>query len=485
MSDHLVDRERELRELVEMAAAPEHQLALLYGRRRVGKTFLLTHGFDDAEAEVLYFTASATSPAINRRALLREARAWSGAELREEDHSTWRLVFRSLFELHPDRSLVVVIDEFQYLASDDEGMLEVASELNAVWEGTIHRDSGLLVVLAGSAVRSMRQLESGGSPLFGRLDWRRKLKPFDYRDTARMVSFDRRDQILTYAAFGGTPKYLAAIDDSRSLADNIVDLLLSPDGPVRMQLETALEQEEGLRNSAKYRAILASIGLSRSPVGDIAASLDQSSDSALKRMVKRLVELDYLEAERNFEAPVNQAVRYRLADPAQRFYYGLVLPNESAIASAGARRVWEERIEPQVWPAYVGREVFEDVVRQGYLRQLEDPQLLSVDTWGRWEGKDRNRRQIEIDIVARLLDGRMMTGSIKFRNRPVGAKVFLDHVHHLERLADSGKKWAYEALEEQAVFFFISAGGFKDSFREVREEYPQQTVLTWTLDELF
>jgi AAA+ ATPase superfamily predicted ATPase len=471
-----------------MATDEEHQLALLYGRRRVGKTFLLTHAWDEDTVELLYFTASATSSEINRRALLREVRTWSGDELRDRDHPTWRTVFRAIFERAPRRPLVVVLDEFQYLAEGDEGVREVASELNAVWESRLQRDEGLLVVLSGSAIRSMEALESGGSPLFGRLDWRRKLEPFDYRDAGRMVdTYDHRNQMLTYAAFGGMPKYLDTVDDERPLEENIVDLLLSADGSVRMQVETAIEQEEGLRDAAKYRSILASVGQSRRTIGEIAASLDRSADSGLRRMLKRLVQLEYLEEERNFDAASNQARRFRMADPAQRFYYGLVLPHASAIASAGAETVWNERLESQTWPTYVGQEVFEDVVRQAYLRRTRDDtsELPDVDTWGRWEGKDRNRRQIELDVVTRLLDGRMMTGSAKFRNRRAGAKVFLDHVHALERLADSGYGWAREALEPDAVFLFVSTSGFKESFWEVREEHDAYDVIAWDLDDLF
>jgi hypothetical protein len=481
----IVDRETELRELREMATAEERHLALVYGRRRVGKTFLLTHTWRDSHVEQLYFTASATSPAINRRALLREARTWADVELREQDHPTWRTVFESIFELYPDRPLVVVLDEFQYLADDRDGLGHVASELNAVWESDLRREAGLLLVLSGSAIRSMKALESGGSPLFGRLDWRRKLEPFDYFDAAHMTPWGAREDVCAYAAFGGVPKYLDAIDPDRSLEANIVDLLLAPDGSVRIQVETALQQEEGFRDAAKYRSILASVGQSRCTVGDIAASLDRSADAGLKRMIKRLVQLDYLEQERNFDAPRNQPIRYRLADPAQRFYYGLVLPNESAIASAGPGEVWRERLQQQVWPSYVGYEVFEDVVRQAYLRHADDRGLPPVDTWGRWEGKDRDRRPLEIDIVTRLLDGRMMTGSIKFRTRPAGAKVFLDHLEALERLADSGYAWAHDALDPDASLLFASAAGFKDSFYEARREHVDHDVLTWTLDDLF
>lgn len=134
------------------------------------------------------------------------------------------------------------------------------------------------------------------------------------------------------------------------------------------QVETALEQGESLRDFSRYRAILACVGLKRRTVGEIAAAMGQASDGALKRMVKMLVDLEYLEEERNHDASRNQAHRYRIADPAQRFYYGLVMPNVSAIASLGPDRVWRERLLPEVWPSYVGFEVFEDVVRQGYLR---------------------------------------------------------------------------------------------------------------------
>lgn len=91
-----------------------------------------------------------------------------------------------------------------------------------------------LVVLSGSAVHTMQALESGGSPLFGRLDWRHQLRPFVYYDAGRMVEYGMRHKVLTYAAFGGTPQHLASIDSSRPLSDNIVQPLVTPSGRVRI-----------------------------------------------------------------------------------------------------------------------------------------------------------------------------------------------------------------------------------------------------------
>lgn len=478
----LIDREAESTRLRALADGERPALALVHGRRRVGKTFLLSNLWP--VERVLYYSASATTPAINRQALLDEAARWSGEELRIEDHPTWRTVFRTLFGLRPDHPIVIVLDEFQYLADGEQGMREVASELNAVWESGLSRAAGPLVVLSGSAVRTLEALAAGGSPLYGRLDTVLPLKPFDYYDAGQMVSrYALRDRVRAYAAFGGLPANLAVVDDGRPLKENIAELLLSPHGVVRVRVQTELDQEEGLRSTARYRAVLASIGLGARTAGEIASAMGQKSDTALKRMIEQLEDLSYLEREVNFGASPQRGLRYRLADPATRFHHGIGLWAESAVAALGPEAAWRVRIEPEVFPSYVGRHVFEDVARQACGRWGPSLGLPAVAEWGRWVGHDRSRREVEVDLAGRTLEGTMVTGSIKFRTRPAGARTYLDHVVALERLADSGHGWAQEALDPISPFWFVSAGGFAPSFHETAD--PAREVITWTLDDLY
>jgi len=480
----LVNREDELDTLQQLAANDELQLALLYGRRRVGKTHLLRHAWPDRP--VFHFTASNVSPEQNRRRLIDEVARWTDRELRPEDYPTWRTVFRLLFGLRPETPLVLVLDEVQFLASKREDLSEVASELNAVYEGDVGREAGLLVVLSGSAVRTLEALTGGGAPLYGRLDWSHELEPFDYFDAAAMVpGYEREAQIRTYAAFGGTPLYLDKVDTTRPLEENIVEAAVARDGVVRGQMESLIEQEVGLRDVATYRGILASIGQKRLEIGDIAADLGREADTGLRRMLEQLVDLEYLEARRNFGAAANQPYRYRLGDPALRLYYGLVLPNESAIDTAGPEAVWRERLAPQAWPTYVGQHVFEEVVKQAYLRHQAERDIPTVEEWGRWQGQDRNRRSLELDAVCRLLGGGVLTGSVKFQGEAADATVWTDHVNALERLRDSGYGWAHEALEPDAPFLFVSRSGFSDSFRDVRGQNLERPVVQWDLDDLW
>jgi uncharacterized protein len=479
----IVDRYEERSALEKLARSGERRLALLYGRRRVGKTYLLTHLWDRRHS--FYFTASATTPEINRRVLVSEAARWADQELRPEDHPTWRTVFRSLLELRPGDDIVIVLDEVQYLATDRAGLLEMASELNAVWEGRISRTGSVLLVLSGSAIRTLEALKEGGSPLYGRLDWSHQLMPFDYYDAGQMVpAYGPVDRVRTYAAFGGVPKYLSLIDTGRSVEENIVDLLLSPAGAVRLQLETVIKQEEGLRDYTAYQGILQAIGTRRRTNGEIASGSGATLDSGFRRMTGQLEELGFIEGARNFDEPGNQPLHYRIADPALRMYYGLVVPNESAIATSGARAVWRERLAAQVFPAYVGQHVFEDVVRQAYNRHWEARGLPPIAEWGRWAGRDRNRKDAEMDFVARRLDGGILTGSAKMRNQAADANVLLKHIADLRRLADSGRGWAREALESGAPMLFASTSGFTKSFTAAAADLHHPLIL-WEAGDLY
>jgi uncharacterized protein len=489
----LIDRESEQRELRALLRRGRPALALITGRRRVGKTFLLTHAWD--AAQLFLFTAARTTPELNRRQLVDDLAHWSGVPLRTEDFPTWRTVFRALVDVAGERAArtpslptVVVLDEFQYLAQGTEGVAAVASELNSVWEGRGVADAPtgslpLLIVLAGSAVSTIESLAAGGSPLYGRFDWQQTLQPFTYWHAAELAGFSAlREQAMTYGVFGGTPRYLAAIDHRRSFADNAADLLLSPRGEVRLLVETALDQEEGLRDVPKYRAILRAVADGCTERNEIAQRTGLSNDNGLRGKLALLVSLGYLEERRNIDAKPNAALRYAIADAAFRFYHRFVAPNASALERYPAAAVWAESVVPHL-DAYMGLEL-ERIAVEAWDRRVAMDGLPLVKRWGRWEGADRLRRPLEIDLVAELTDGRWLSGAVKWDRDPVKPSVHLQHLEMLRRAADAGRTWAHEALEPDAPLFYVAAGGFRDDFSTTVESSGRTAVL-WSLEELY
>ena len=217
--DVLVDRERELAELQRLPASGRKQLAILYGRRQIGKTHLLSHAWAARGSEdvadggdqgnqvargtrVFYFLAAALTPDLNRQDLIRELAAWSGRQLEPADYPTWRTLFRELLSLAEEGPVVVVLDEFQYLltsssasslpaapggssAAGPTGGDEVTSQLVAVWDRA-PQTLPLTLVLSGSEVSTMAHLHAGGEPLYGRVTWAAQLHAFDYFDAVQI-----------------------------------------------------------------------------------------------------------------------------------------------------------------------------------------------------------------------------------------------------------------------------------------------------------
>ncbi|HEV2444240.1 MAG TPA: DUF234 domain-containing protein, partial [Steroidobacteraceae bacterium] len=128
-----------------------------------------------------------------------------------------------------------------------------------------------------------------------------------------------------------------------------------------------------------------------------------------------------------------------------------------------ADTVWKGSVAPHL-DTYMGK-VFEGMARQAYTRYHEAWKLPADRVWGRWEGQDRNRRNIELDIVAALEDGRMLAGEVKWSSRPVGPEIHSQLLRNVEDLARSGQKWAHDASRpDGARFIYYSAAGFAPAF---------------------
>jgi uncharacterized protein len=122
-----------------------------------------------------------------------------------QDFPTWRRVFELILQLGGDEPTVVVLDEYQYLHGGQDENID--SALAAIWEGHVNRrpkGRPFLLVLCGSIIRVMERLDGAENPLYGRLDWKGRLDPFDYFDAARMCASgaDGRDWI----AIAGRPR---------------------------------------------------------------------------------------------------------------------------------------------------------------------------------------------------------------------------------------------------------------------------------------
>ncbi len=463
--NEIIDRERELGELRELAQTGDPSLGLLYGRRRVGKTYLLRRAWK--QENFFYFLAADETLPQNRQELLHELNLNFNQNIQPRDYPNWRTVFRLFLRLAEEKPLVIVLDEFQYLISKKKEE-NLPSQLAAVWEEAEGIDITLL--LCGSEISMMRSLKEGkGTPLYGRFNWAQRLQPFTYREAGLMLpKRNFREIIKTYAIYGGMPQYLDSISENEELKKHVCKNILSRRGEVHLQINSLFEQEKGIHDPGAYHAILSAIAAGNRTVNEIAtvSGVQGKNNTITRDKLTRLMDLFLVDREKNCDAKKGP-YRYYILDHGVRFWYKYVLPNRSRIELGYEEEVWDHQVAPSL-NTYIGH-VFEHVCRESFVHYHQNWELSIYDSWGRWEGQDRNRKDIEIDIVARLVSGLRLTGEIKWSSSSVDVGLYYEHKNNLEALSSSGRKWAHQALKEGGQIYF-SAAGFSKQFQELAKD---------------
>lgn len=145
-----------------------------------------------------------------------------------------------LFGQAKNKNVTLVLDEYPYLRDAVKGLDSILrTSIDARREG-----SRLGIVLCGSHVGIMRPLIEHESPLYGRIDLALDLEPMDYFDSARFYpAFSPEDKIRLYSVFGGIPFYNRLVDQSRSVRDNIIELVTEPGARLEGEVPSYLSAE--------------------------------------------------------------------------------------------------------------------------------------------------------------------------------------------------------------------------------------------------
>lgn len=405
-----IGRERELGTLNRLFETGRFQCPVIYGRRRVGKTALITK-FTGCKPAI-FFTAIESDAQMNLRNL---SRAVSLYEHPDRDSAlvptfdTFQQAFEAIFALARDEQLIFVIDEYPYLA-------KAAPSVSSILQALIDREqenSKLFLILCGSSLSFMReQVLSEKSPLYGRRTAQIELKPFDFFDSRRF--FPDRDPVEAakiYGMVGGVPLYLLQFKGSGSLKELAASALLNPDAILYEEPSNLLLQE--VTKAARYNAVIGAIADGCTQSSEI-ASATGSSSAEISYFLKELERIGVVIK----ELPVIKSGRrplYRLSDNLFRFWFRFVQPFASTLERGMLGRAWKA-IEDGM-PAYMGQ-VFEDICSQWlWRRALEGDLPVEFDKIGRWWGNDRERKQeAEIDIVAVAGTHVVLTGECKWRN---------------------------------------------------------------------
>ncbi len=344
-----VDRSRELALLGDHLSRPGAGFFVLYGRRRVGKTELLRHAIEGADATAYHVATRSTIVEELARLSHELARAWQIPLLDAQPLRTTAALIALLEGL--ERPSTLVLDEFPYLVESDGGL---PGMLQASWDRTLsHKD--LKLVFCGSSVGMMEEtFLLPQAPLFGRRTGQLRLAPLPVRYLAELFpTWGTVDLIELASLFGGIPGYLVRLDPARTLHDNIESCVLTPGEPLYEEIPFLLREE--LREPRVYQAILATIASGSRRFGEISSKVGLERAN-LSRYLSILNELGLVVR----EVPVTERRPeksrkglYRIADPFVAMWYAFVHPLRDRIERGETERVMRKHVIPQL-PQYLG-----------------------------------------------------------------------------------------------------------------------------------
>lgn len=403
----LIDRDREWAYLTEAVAIDGPNLLILLGRRRAGKSYLLTR-FVQATGG-LYYQATRKTEREQLLALSRTlGEHFNDAALRRVMLPDWDALLSYVAERAAGNPFVLVLDEFPYLADSAPALPSI---LQHWWD---HQLAGtrISIVLSGSHISVMKRLVDADQPLYGRRTGRIDIRPFDYLDAARFVpDWSARDKLLLYAIFGGLPGHLALIDPARSLSDNVARHILSSSG--RLFDEAVHAFDAFLADAGVHYSIVEAIAGGEQKWNRISSRIGKQT-SALSRPLDWLVEMEVVDRVApitEYPNPNPKRVRYRLTDPYLTFWHRFVadIKGRGLAALVEPKRLWEQYVEPRL-DDYAGP-VFEEACRQFVARGHHPALPFRPIEVGNWWNADSSE---ELDVVALDGAGGLLVGECKW-----------------------------------------------------------------------
>jgi AAA+ ATPase superfamily predicted ATPase len=428
-------RTRELSELDALWAASDATLLILYGRRRVGKTRLITQWIQQRQQRALYWVAEPASALDQLRsfsqALYNFANPQAQAPL-EFTYATWQQAWQQVANLAQTERLALFIDEFTYVLEIDPS---AAGVLQNMWDHVL-KQSKLFLTICGSHLGMMqRHMLSYQAPLYGRATRQLHLQPIPFGYTQDFFpEYQPDERVAIYAIFGGIPAYWERLNPQRSISDNIRQQLLTPDNV--MQSEPRLLLQDFIQDPHNYVSILRAIaqGDRTQKAISVRTGLAQGH---ISKYLSVLREAGFVERRVPVTAGESSRLgRYHIVDPYLRFYYRFLATRQAQLALGEADLALEE-IRRHLLD-FIATHTWEELCREWTLRASVRRQLnFPLDQVGSaWT------RQAQVDVVGlNTMEKTIMLGECKWQTQPVEQRVLRDLVGKTGQMVPKQGKW--------------------------------------------
>ena len=470
--NNIIGRKREQEELLQWADSTQSEFIAVYGRRRIGKTFLIRKLFGP---ELAFYVTGMDNVTMQDQLLnfTVALRQYSGKE--EIDvPDNWILAFvelsRYLSQL-PQGKKIIFIDEIPWMDTPRSGFLSALEHFWNSWAST--RDDIKLIVCGSATSWMLNKLINNRGGLHNRLTHRIALEPFtlgeckEYFDT-KGFSYSNKEIAECYMVMGGVPYYLNQMEKGLSVAQNIDRLFFEVGCALDGEFDNLYKAL--FKYSANYVSIVEALsknmkGLTRQ---DIINTTKLQNNGGLTTMLKELEACGFIRCYEPY-GKIKKTALYQLTDFYSLFYFHFIQKNRYR-----DEHFWTHSLGSALYRAWSGY-AFE-MLCLSHIYQIKKALGISgvqslVSSW-RSASSDKGA---QIDLVIDRNDNTVNLCEIKFYNQPFTiTKAYYDNLLTKEN----------DFLEETKTRKSIMTT-FITTYGLVRNEYSSHVQCEITLEDLF
>lgn len=418
----IIGREREMAELQRSMESDRSEFVIVYGRRRVGKTYLVDNFFSNA-----YDFSFVGGHRLTKQKQLRNfAKAMKKyAHLsRQPKYASWDDAFddleRLIESLPEDKRKVIFIDEMPWI---DTPQSEFVDALETFWNGWAARRRDVMFVASGSSTSwMMDKLVENQGGLHGRITCNIYVRPFTLYEVeqymqSRGAAWDRYQLLQTYMIIGGIPFYYTLLNVKESLVQNVDRLFFRKNGELRTEFDELFSAL--FSNTEKYTTVVKLLngrrdGMTRDEI-EKATDMDKS---ILAKVLRNLERSDFILRYSQFGNKSRGAI-YRLVDFYTLFYYRFI-----DSFNAQDEEWWSHNFQSPAVEAWQGLSF--ELISLLHLNQIKQKMGISgistaASSW-RYvptkEEKEKGEKGAQIDLLIERGDRTINLCEMKFSVKP-------------------------------------------------------------------
>ena len=412
----LIGREKEQQRLRQAILEEESMFVALYGRRRVGKTYLVRETFNNSFT--FYHTGLAKSPMKKQLAAWRLSLREYGLK-KASLPASWLDAFDALKEIirqSNEPKKIIFIDELPWMDTQRSGFI---AALESFWNGWASARKDVVLIVCGSATSwIIKKILKNKGGLHNRVNTKIHLQPFTLNECERYASYRKlvmnRQQIMEcYMIMGGIPYYWSKLERGLSLAQNIDNLFFNPDGELHDEYDALYASL--FKNPTPYTTIIKTLctkrmGLTRE---EIIKQSGLEDNGRLSEILKDLESCGFIRHYANFGLNTKNAI-FQLIDSYTIFYHDFILENTS-----GDTSFWSHQTGSPLYYNWCGR-AFERVCLL-HVDQIKKALgifgvISQVCSW--YLPKTPNKNGAQIDLIIDRDDSVIDICEIKYTKQP-------------------------------------------------------------------